>query len=85
MQINFNPEAGTILSSPSPIVIASEDVVRYKAYDEIVLTNFETDGNADFIAEIIPCPEPHNVDDCGIFIIINILQKKWQNQLMKTL
>ncbi|MGI6410912.1 MAG: C10 family peptidase [Bacteroidales bacterium] len=63
----FNPEAGTILSSPSPIVIASEDVVRYKAYDEIVLTNFETDGNADFIAEIIPCPEPHNVDDCGIF------------------
>jgi len=52
----YNPEAGNIYSSPSPIIIENGDNVHYQAYNEIVLENFETEDGADFIAEIIPCP-----------------------------
>jgi hypothetical protein len=52
----YNPVAGTIISSPLPITIANGDVVHYRAYNEIVLENFETEDGADFTAEIIPCP-----------------------------
>lgn len=58
----YNPIAGTIHSSPSLIVIADDDVVHYKAYNEIVLENFETEEGAEFTAEIIPCPI-----DCDIY------------------
>lgn len=62
----YNPKAGTILSSPNPITIAHNDVVRYEAYNEIVLTNFETEESADFIAKIVPCPITPSID-CSIF------------------
>jgi len=52
----YNPVAGTIISSPQPITIADGDIVHYRAYNEIVLENFETEDGADFTAEIIPCP-----------------------------
>jgi len=52
----YNPKAGTIYSSPDPIVIANNDNVHYQAYNEIVLENFETEDGAEFLAEIIPCP-----------------------------
>jgi len=58
----YAPQAGTIYSSPAPIVIADNDVVHYKAYNEIVLENFETEEGADFVAEIVPCPM-----NCGIY------------------
>jgi hypothetical protein len=51
----YNPEAGNIYSSPNPILIEDGDKVHYKAYNEIVLENFETEDGAGFIAEIIPC------------------------------
>jgi hypothetical protein len=52
----YNPEAGNIYSSPVPIIIEDGDNVHYKAYNEIVLENFETENGAEFVAEIIPCP-----------------------------
>ena len=58
----YHPEAGTIYSSPMPIVIANGDVVHYRAYDEIVLENFATEDGSEFTAEIVPCPM-----DCGIY------------------
>jgi len=57
----YNPIAGTIHSSPGPIVIADDDVVHYKAYNEIVLENFKTEEGAEFTAEIIPCPLNCNI------------------------
>jgi len=55
-QFFYQPEAGNIYSSPSPIIIENGDNVHYQAYNEIVLENFETEDGAEFIAEIIPCP-----------------------------
>lgn len=52
----YQPVAGTINSSLMPIIIQKNETVIYKAYNEIVLTNFETETGADFVAEIIPCP-----------------------------
>lgn len=38
------------------VVIPDKVDVHIKAYDEIILTNFETEDGAEFTAEIIPCP-----------------------------
>ncbi|MDY0143499.1 MAG: C10 family peptidase [Bacteroidales bacterium] len=62
----YNPKAGYIYSSPSPIIVGNNDNVHYQAYNEIVLTNFETEEGSDFIAEIVPCPNP-TIVDCNIF------------------
>lgn len=51
----YNPVFGTIYSSPSYVIIQNNEVVHYRAYNEIILENFETEGNAEFIAEIISC------------------------------
>ncbi|MGC9332302.1 MAG: C10 family peptidase [Bacteroidales bacterium] len=54
----FNPTEGTIISTPGedPIIIENDETVHYKAYNKIVLENFETEDGASFTAEIIPCP-----------------------------
>jgi hypothetical protein len=54
----FNPIKGTITSTPGedPIIIENDETVHYKAYNKIVLENFETEDGANFTAEIIPCP-----------------------------
>lgn len=51
----YNPTAGYIYSSPESITIESNEEVHYKAYNEIVLENFETEEGAEFTAEIVPC------------------------------
>jgi len=50
----FDITAGTI--NADNVVIPDKTNVHFKAYDEIVLTNFETEDGAEFTAEIIPCP-----------------------------
>lgn len=50
----FDIKAGTI--NADNVVIPNKTNVYFKAYDEIVLTNFETEYGAEFTAEIIPCP-----------------------------
>lgn len=52
----YYPIAGYIYSSPESIVIESNEHVQYKAYNQIVLENFETEDGAEFTAEIIQCP-----------------------------
>lgn len=52
----YTPIAGYIYSSPESITIKSNESVHYRAYNEIVLENFETEEGADFVAEIVPCP-----------------------------
>jgi len=54
----FNPTQGTIISTPGDetIIIENDETVHYKAYNKIVLENFETEDGANFTAEIIPCP-----------------------------
>ncbi|MBN2893625.1 MAG: C10 family peptidase [Bacteroidales bacterium] len=43
-------------SAETPIHITSNETVHYKAYNQIVLENFETEDGAVFTAEIIPNP-----------------------------
>ncbi len=52
----YQPVAGNIYSSPNSISIGAEENVHYRAYNKIVLENFETEDGANFTAEIIPCP-----------------------------
>jgi hypothetical protein len=52
----YNPIAGYIYSSPEQIKIESDESVHYRAYNEIVLENFETEEGAEFTAEIVACP-----------------------------
>jgi len=52
----YNPIAGYIYSSPFPITIKNYENVHYRAYNEIVLENFETEEGAEFTAEIVSCP-----------------------------
>ncbi|NSW46581.1 MAG: C10 family peptidase [Bacteroidales bacterium] len=51
----YNPVAGNIHSSPSFVILEENEIVNYKAYNEIILENFETTDNSEFIAEIVPC------------------------------
>lgn len=52
----YNPTFGQIYSSPHNITIRNNEQVHYKAYNEIILENFETEEGAEFTAEIIECP-----------------------------
>ncbi|MFA4852665.1 MAG: thiol protease/hemagglutinin PrtT [Bacteroidales bacterium] len=54
----FDITAGTIQADN--VTIPDKVNVHFKAYDEIVLTNFETEEGAEFTAEIIPCPNDNN-------------------------
>jgi len=49
-----NPVFGTITTND--VFVENGDIVHYKAYNEIILENFETEEGAEFTAEIIPCP-----------------------------
>jgi len=50
----FDITAGTI--NVDNVIIPDKTNVHLKAYDEIVITNFETEDGAEFTAEIISCP-----------------------------
>lgn len=54
----FDITAGTI--NIHNVIIPDKTNVHLKAYDEIVITNFETEDGAEFSAEIIPCPNNNN-------------------------
>lgn len=51
----YNPIYGTIYSSPTFVIVQNNEIVHYKAYNEIILENFYTEENAEFIAENIAC------------------------------
>lgn len=51
----YKPVYGTIYSSPSFVTVQNYEFVHYKAYNEIILENFETSDFSEFIAENIPC------------------------------
>jgi len=57
----FDITAGTI--NVDNVIIPDKTNVHLKAYDEIIITNFETEEGAEFTAEIIPCP----IIDSGIY------------------
>lgn len=54
----FDITAGTI--NVDNVIIPDKTNVHLKAYNEIVITNFETVEGAEFTAEIIPCPDNTN-------------------------
>lgn len=47
-------KAGTIIADD--VTIPEKTVVTFSAYDEVILTNFETSGDSKFVAQTIPCP-----------------------------
>ncbi|MGC9331638.1 MAG: C10 family peptidase [Bacteroidales bacterium] len=47
-------KAGTIIADD--VTIPEKTIVTFSAYDEVILTNFETSGDGEFVAQTIPCP-----------------------------
>jgi hypothetical protein len=47
-------KAGTIIADD--VTIPEKTIVTFSAYDEVILTNFETSGYGEFVAQTIPCP-----------------------------
>jgi len=60
----YDITAGTIQADN--VTIPDKINVHFKAYNEIVLTNFETEAGAVFSAEIIPCPNDNNARNSHI-------------------
>lgn len=80
----YNPKAGYIHSSPGNIVIENGEQVHYKAYNEIVLENFETEEGAEFTAEIVPCSINCNFTNYKNSLFVNKLSSENPKEILSS-